>query len=78
MKRSLHDALMARSGGRCEYNDGVRCAAMTALQCHHRDPKGMGGTKRKYDKPEDWVVLCEYHHLRHRGGHVGRLDATHP
>jgi HNH endonuclease len=53
-------AVLARSGGRCEW-----CAYRRELELHHVTPKGMGGrrrTKEASDSPGNLVQLCRVCH----------------
>lgn len=49
--------LLARANGRCEA-DSPECLG-GADNCHHRKPRGMGGTKREWvNRASNGLVLC--------------------
>ncbi len=43
-----------------------------AVDIHHIDARGMGGTKRE-DRPEDLMALCRYDHIKY-GDKVQHVD----
>jgi len=56
---AVRRAVYARDGGRCAFTDesGRRCTARHALEFHHREPFGFGGSHR----PEQISLLCPTH-----------------
>lgn len=49
-------ALMLRSGGRCECCGGQ--AGWSGWSRHHRQPRGMGGTKRDVHGLDNLLLIC--------------------
>ena len=67
-QRMVYQAIRERAGGRCECCGGP--PDWRGLQVHHLIPKGMGGSRRVYNKAE-LRLLCgrchaEAHGIRER------------
>ncbi len=62
LKPSIRNAVLKKSGGRCEYRDpktGHRCACSHFLEIDHIRHRALGGT----NVPDNLRVLCRTHNL---------------
>jgi 5-methylcytosine-specific restriction protein A len=54
VSKAVAEFIIDRARGRCE-----RCRAKRGQEIHHRQPRGMGGTRDpKLNMPENLVFLC--------------------
>lgn len=77
MNPSVVAAVVARSGGRCEWCAYRGAPDGRSLQLHHVTPKGMGGRRRAHeasDSPDNLLRLCVVCHAAAHRERVRMLD----